>query len=180
MAGVIANPAFPFDEIRHTPGGPQTGLVSQGLGAAFQSAFDPPHVFGAQARLASGASGALEAGGSRCRHLVRPPVHGLAMHTHATGDLRFAESLHQQASRSQPAAFQSEEIATHSSWVSHTVHHSKGPRICHYILRNSLVVLAFITRASRVTRGFHLRARRLSEQPMGDTECQCAGARFGP
>lgn len=121
MAGMIANPAFPFDEIRHPPGGPQAGVISQGFRATSQPAFDALHVLGTEAWLPSSPSSPFQSDRTGHRQLLPPAVHGLTMHAHATGDLRFAEALGQQTRRPQSAAFQGEKIAPDSSGGSHSV-----------------------------------------------------------
>ena len=41
---MILDPAFLLDQVRHTPGGPQTGLIPQRLWPALQPVLDAPQV----------------------------------------------------------------------------------------------------------------------------------------
>ena len=89
-------PAFALDQVRHAPGGPQTGFVSQRFRAALQLPHDAFQLSRAQARLAPGATGTLERLPPAALELFGPAAHRLPVHAHPAGHLGLRHSLAQQ------------------------------------------------------------------------------------
>jgi hypothetical protein len=85
MPGVVADPAFLLDQVRHPRRRPQTVLVSQSLRPSLQATFDAPQVFPSQARFASCSSGPPQRPQSAFLQLLRPTTDGLSMSTHPAG-----------------------------------------------------------------------------------------------
>ena len=125
---MIADPAFALDQVRHTPGAPQIGLVSQGLWTTLQTVLDPPQVGGLQARLAPGASGFLQRPSSALGKLLGPATHRLAMHSDPPGHLGLGNSLLQQPGGEEAPLFQLFEVPVYSFWVSHALNIAQESR----------------------------------------------------
>ena len=116
---MVADSARTLDQVCHTPGGPQIGLVSQGLWATLQAALDPPQVGCLQARLAPGTSGFLQRPWSTPGKLLGPATHRLPMYPDLPGHFRLRNSLLQQPGGEEAPLFQLFEVSLYTFWVSH-------------------------------------------------------------
>ena len=121
LGRVVAHSTFFFDQVRHSPGGPQTGFVAQCFGAALQSAFDASQVCGTQAWLAPSAPGLLQGLLSARGQLLGPATHRLPMHTHLPGHFRLRNALPQQPCGEPAPLFQFLEVPPNTFWVSHAL-----------------------------------------------------------
>ena len=132
---MVADPALALDQVRHTPCGPQIGLVSQGLWTTLQAALDPPQVGCLQARLAPGAPGFLQRPSSARGKLFGPATHRLTMHSDPPGYFCLCNSLLQQPSGEEAPLLQLFEVSLYSFWVSHALNIAQETR-CVTILFN--------------------------------------------
>jgi hypothetical protein len=118
---MVADPAFALDQVRHTPGGPQIGLISQRLWTPLQALLDPPQLGCLQARLAPGASGFLQSPSSALGQLLGPATRRLPMHADAPGHFRLRDSLPQQSSGEKAPLFQLLKVSVYAFWISHAL-----------------------------------------------------------
>jgi len=82
---MVGNSTFLLDQMGHTVGGPQTGLVAQSFWTAFECLLDLAEILGAQARLAASPSSLLQSGAALDGQLRGPLTHRLAVCSHAPG-----------------------------------------------------------------------------------------------
>ena len=119
MAGVILHPAGLLDQHGDAPRGPETRVEAERLGAPLEPLLDAPELHRAELRLAPGPSRLLQAGATGDLHLLRPPIHRLAMDTNLAGDLCFAQPLLEERRRLESPYFERIEIPPHPHRIPH-------------------------------------------------------------
>jgi hypothetical protein len=102
---VILDPAFPFNQIRHSPGSPQAGLVTETFWPTLQTFLDPSQVFRVQARPPAGTSRLAQSPFATLPDFLDPTAHRLPMHPDSPRHLRLVNALPQQLSRLQATLF---------------------------------------------------------------------------
>jgi hypothetical protein len=93
---IVLHPAFVFDQVRHSPSGPQAGFIAKRFWPAFQLPLNAPQVFRTQARFAPGAPRLLEGSQSALLELLRPSTDRLPVHTHPAGYLALMNPIAQE------------------------------------------------------------------------------------
>jgi hypothetical protein len=119
LRGVILHPAFPFNQIRHSPASPQAVLVAESFGPTLQDFLDPSQVFRVQARAPAGTSRLAQSPFATLLQFLGPTAHRLPMHPDSPRHLRLVNALPQQLGCLQTTLFQLLKIPPYARWVSH-------------------------------------------------------------
>ena len=99
MSGMVPNPAFALDEVRHPCRCPQTALVAQRFRPALQPALDIPQVFGAKAHFAPCPPRPLQRSQPTLLQLFRPAADRLSVRSCPPGGFCRVNALAQQFGR---------------------------------------------------------------------------------
>jgi hypothetical protein len=119
---MIFLPGFTLNQVGHSPGGPQTGVVAQSLRTCLQAAPYLLQLGWLQARLASSTTGLLERSGSVLCPRLMPTVNRLPMNAQASGHFCLANTLIEELGGFQTTLFQLRKllgVALYAFRISH-------------------------------------------------------------
>jgi hypothetical protein len=119
MSGVKLLSSLPLNQIRHAPGRPQPGTVTQHLGAFFQSATQLLQLGRQQSRLATGPTGFKQCAGSLFFPSLMPPTDRLPVNLQLSGYLALTQTPIKESSGLKPSPFQSIKITLNAFWITH-------------------------------------------------------------
>jgi hypothetical protein len=109
LRGMVSDPAFLLDQVRHPPRRPQTGFITQSFRPALQPALDLVQVLLPEARFASGAPRFPQTGQPGSLQLLGPATDRLAMGSDLPRHFGLMDSLVQQPRRPQAPLFTSHD-----------------------------------------------------------------------
>src|SRR5512143_2906191 len=110
---------LPLDQIRHAPGRPQPGTVTQYLGAFFQSATQVFQLGRQQPRLATGPACLKQRAGAFFAPCLVPSTYRLPMNLQPSGDLALTQPPLEKSGGLESPPFQIIKVAFNAFWVTH-------------------------------------------------------------
>jgi len=119
MARMKLLSSLSFDQIGHPPGGPQSGAITQRLGAFFETPAQLFQLHGLQARFAAGSAGFLKRFGSFVLPGLVPAADRLAVHMEFAGYLGLAQALVEEFGGFESPLFQLIKIAFDAFGITH-------------------------------------------------------------
>ena len=119
MPGMKLLSSLPLNQIRHAPGRPQPGTVTQHLGAFFQSATQLFQLGRQQPRLATRPTSLKQCPGSLFFPSLVPQTDRLPMNLQLSGYLALTQAPIKESSGLKSSSFQSIKITLNAFWVTH-------------------------------------------------------------
>jgi hypothetical protein len=119
MSGMILFSCLSLDQVRHPPGGPQPGAISQGFGTCFEAPAQLFQLCGKQARLAASPTGPFKRLGAIALPSLVPSAGRLAMDVEFAGHLGLAQALVEELGGFEPPLFQLFKIALDAFRITH-------------------------------------------------------------